>query len=301
MPTVNLEIVESSTKLVVTNTTANVNVTQTSASLTLGNSGPQGIKGDTGSVGATGAQGPQGIQGIKGDKGDTGILAQDEAPVDTDVLWLDTDATAAQLAVADIPELPQSKTTNLVSDLAAKTDNSILLSATHQPTNAADTIDRGGLLNSATASSGGLNLTAFTALSSFTASQITYFGGSAMSGLTTARFGLYTVDSSNVATLVAETANDTTLFAAGGTLYTRSFSTARGLPATYGIVAGQRYAIGVILVGTTIGSIWGAFSNGAAALKGLSPVVSSGYTSQTDLTTPRTLTGSNVSYWARVS
>ena len=68
-----------------------------------GPTGAQGNVGNTGPTGPAGVQGPQGSQGIQGNSGatgptgatgstgDIGFVAQTTAPVNTDVLWLDTD------------------------------------------------------------------------------------------------------------------------------------------------------------------------------------------------------------------
>jgi hypothetical protein len=53
--------------------------------------------------------------------------------------------------------------------------------------------------------------------------------GTASSGATLVRFGLYTYDETT-ATLVAATASDTTIFSTRNTLYTRAFSTGGSLP-----------------------------------------------------------------------
>jgi hypothetical protein len=225
-------------------------------------------------------------------------------------VYANTAGTAAPSAHAsthasggsDAVTLAQSQVTNLETDLAAKTTNSILVSATHQLSDAADSVNRGGLLNVYSPGSGVFVLTAFTALTSFTTTQVTTTSGALSTGLTVARMGLYTVDSSNLATLVAETANDTSLFAAASTLYTRSFDTARGLPATYNIVAGQRYAFGIIVVGTGVGSFWGIFQNATMAMiRGLSPSNGRSVTGRSDLAATESMTGSNIMTWGRFS
>lgn len=57
-----------------------------------GPSGPQGVQGASGAVGSTGAQ------GFTGPKGDLPIVVQDDAPVDTDVIWIDEDEEYLDLA-----------------------------------------------------------------------------------------------------------------------------------------------------------------------------------------------------------
>ena len=59
-----------------------------------GPTGPSGAVGDTGPTGPTGDTGPTGAIGPTGPEG---IVAQTEAPTNTDILWLDTDAEAASL------------------------------------------------------------------------------------------------------------------------------------------------------------------------------------------------------------
>jgi hypothetical protein len=159
----------------------------------------------------------------------------------------------------------------------------------NQGSNFAETMGRTAI-NTYQPSSGVLQLATFTPLISFTATQLTAVSA-ASSTPTAARMGLYSI-SGTTATLVAETADDPTLFSAGGTAYTRSFDTARGLPATYNLIAGQRYAFAVIVVGT-MGSFVGQFNNstGVSATRTLSPILSQVYGSQTDLATPRTLSG----------
>jgi hypothetical protein len=311
-------------EVTVTITNTDVNLTETYTTLSLGNAGPQGIPGNTGPTGPTGPTGAKGDKGDtgdtgptgpKGDTGDTGpigptgdtgpagILAQDEEPIDTDVLWLDTDEAAAQLAVADIPELPQSKTTNLVTDLGAKTDVDIHLSNLNQSSSVVDTIPRGFTVfasSGATLGLGTIMFHFFTPLKTTTVSQMTMISGTTVSsGLTLARMGLYTFDETT-ATLVAQTDNDTTLFNASGTVYTRSFSTTGGFPATYTLVAGQRYAAAVLQTGTTAGTLLGYAPN--ALLMNQLPRVTGSATSQTDLVATRTSFNSiALNLWTRFS
>lgn len=122
--------------------------------------------------------------------------------------------------------------------------------------NAVETVNRVlGVAGSDTPATGVACLTMFTAEESLTVGNVSMNAAtSSSSGLTLARMGLYTIDSSDNATLVARTASDTTLFNSSNTLYTRAFATAGGYPATYALVSGQRYALGVICVGSTGGN-----------------------------------------------
>jgi hypothetical protein len=127
------------------------------------------------------------------------------------------------------------------------------------------------LASSITTSNGALRLTYFTAASSFTATKLQFQSGTTAAGATPTliRFGLYSVATSGDLTLVASTANDTSLCAAATTLYTRA------LTSSYSVVAGQRYAFGMLIttaaaaptmLGGSIGGTIGALAprlNGA--------------------------------------
>jgi hypothetical protein len=127
-------------------------------------------------------------------------------------------------------------------------------------------------------------MTFFTPFASATVTQMTAGNSVAGTAITLARFGLYTVDASGAATLVARTANDTTIFASTATTYTRSFSTAGGYPASYLLSAGSRYAAAFILVMTS-GSPTIIASNTQFAAVSLSPRVGGRVDSQSDLPT----------------
>jgi hypothetical protein len=120
-----------------------------------------------------------------------------------------------------------------------------------------------------TNSSGRLTVTTFTAARSRTVSTIRLLGAGAAVGATLIRLGLYAVDAGDdLIALLGSTSNDTTLFAAANTAYAKTMS------ATVDIVAGERYAVGVIFVGTTAptfgGLVLGAHNiNAAPALGGI--------------------------------
>lgn len=78
--------------------------------------------------------------------------------------------------------------------------------------------------------------------------------GTASSGITLGRLGLYTVNGSGDVTLVAATASDTAMGNSANAPYDAALSTGGGLPATYGLTRGTQYAIGILLVGTTPGN-----------------------------------------------
>jgi hypothetical protein len=145
--------------------------------------------------------------------------------------------------------------------------------------------------------SGEANFSFFTPAYDATVSKIRVASATpAGSGLTMARLGLYTVSGNNV-TLVARTANDTTVFTSTFTQYTRFFDTAGGFPATYNLIRGQRYALGIIVVGSTMPNVYGnGFTLGS--LNALPPRQSAVITGQTDLPSTATVsTGLNFIYW----
>lgn len=94
-----------------------------------------------------------------------------------------------------------------------------------------------------------LRLARLTSRRTETVSTITVNSGSTLptggaSAITTARLGLYQVNDDGSLTLLASTANDTSLFAAASTLYAKTLNT----PVT--LVKGREYAIGALVVHT---------------------------------------------------
>ncbi len=134
-----------------------------------------------------------------------------------------------------------------------------------------------------------------------TVSQVTMAsGGTASAGLTYAAMGLYTFDGTT-ATLVARTASDTTLFNSTNTAYTRSFDTTGGFPASYQLVAGERYAVGVLVTGTTAPNVYaGLFVPNT--VNALAPRLTGAASGQTSLPTTRsTFTQTTTTPWGRLS
>lgn len=89
-----------------------------------------------------------------------------------------------------------------------------------------------------------LRLAYFTASKTETANSVRVLTGSTAAGATPSlvRIGLYTIAANGDGTLVASTPNDTTLLAVVTTAYTKAFS------AGYAKTAGERLAIGVLVV-----------------------------------------------------
>lgn len=93
-------------------------------------------------------------------------------------------------------------------------------------------------------SSGALSLTYFTAQKSEAINTVTVWTGNTAAAATPTliRVGVYDIAADGAGTLLAATANDTTLFAAANTEY------AKTLTATFNKVARRRYAVGVLVV-----------------------------------------------------
>lgn len=89
-----------------------------------------------------------------------------------------------------------------------------------------------------------LHLTYWTARKTETITQVRTITSNIAAGATPTlcRVGIYSIDAAGAGTLVASTTNDTTLWAATGTAYTKA------LTASFTKTAGQRYATGILLV-----------------------------------------------------
>jgi len=128
-----------------------------------------------------------------------------------------------------------------------------------------------------------LRLVYMTAMRTETISQVRWYSGTTGAGATPTliRFGVYSIDATTfAATLIASTVNDTTLFAATNTAYTRSFS------ASFTKTAGSIYALACLCVTaatapTTPGMQ--SVTNTGATILGRLPRVSGSISAQTDL------------------
>ena len=147
--------------------------------------------------------------------------------------------------------------------------------------------------------SGTVRMTFFTPLVTTTVTQITAVSGNtASSGLTLARFGLYTFDETT-ATLVARTASDTSIFAAINTAYTRSLDSTGGYPSSYTLTAGVRYGVALILVGTTMGTLTGR--QVGTGVESLPPRMTGQSTGRTDLPATTTVVTALGQMFARLT
>ena len=140
---------------------------------------------------------------------------------------------------------------------------------------------------------GSMRLTYFTARKSETCTKLrSVSGNTAAVGSTLAKMGLYSVAANGDLTLVASTANTTTLWSAASTTY--EVATA----AAYDLTKGARYAFAVLVVGATTaptlaGAGTGLSTSGEHAT---APRIGGTVTGQTDLpasVTAATLASSN--------
>lgn len=154
-----------------------------------------------------------------------------------------------------------------------------------------ETVPRWAATNSAsiTMSSGVLRFGYFTARRTATVTALRINSGSTAAGATPTlvRAGLYSVDASGNLTLMSAITSDTTLLAAALNTYSRN------LAANQTVVAGQRYAIGVIVVtAATAPTLVGCLAS-TAGENSISPQLCSVITGQTDL--PASITAGSLS------
>jgi hypothetical protein len=236
----------------------------------------------TGPTGATGATGPSGVVSVSEPITNSGTSTSANIGLNQSALTL-----------------AQSQVTNLSTDLSSKANTTTLNSVLNNTATSVDTFNRAIATTTTGVVSGTIGFTFFTPNQNLTVSQVSMINVSANGGVTLARMGLYTFDGTT-ATLVARTASDTSLFNVANTLSTRSFDTTGGFPSTYNLVAGERYALGIIQVASSVASFSGITTN--ALMSSSAPRMTGSATSQTDLVTSRnTFTNIQQLFWARFS
>lgn len=125
---------------------------------------------------------------------------------------------------------------------------------------------------------GSMRFTYFTARKSETITQVRWpCAATAQVGASLCRIGVYSVNGSGDLTLVAATANDTNLWLAGSTSYTKSFAS------SFAKVRGTRYAMAALVVGTSTAPTFYGQTALIAGENGFAPVVASLLSGQTDL------------------
>jgi hypothetical protein len=165
---------------------------------------------------------------------------------------------------------------------ALQTASAMLLSSGQE------TIPRWAAGGSITMSSGVLRLAYFAARRSGTASGVRVVTGGTTAGATPTliRYGLYSVDGSGNLTLIAATANDTSLFNVALTSIAKSFT------ASTAVTAGSTYAVGALVVtAASAPTVPGILSTVAAETQ-QAPQLCGSLTGQTDL--PSSITAGSV-------
>lgn len=129
--------------------------------------------------------------------------------------------------------------------------------ATGQDSTVYDIFPRFAVTGGVSMGNGNLRVAAFTATKTFTVSNITAYcstAGTDTGGTTYRRMALYTISGTTI-TLVARTANTTTLFTSTGA-HTAALDATGGYVSSYTLNAGTRYAVGVYVANT--GGTFGA-------------------------------------------
>ncbi len=149
--------------------------------------------------------------------------------------------------------------------------------------------DRRFLADQSAATSGDLVLTYFVACKTETINNLAMYSGvTAAATVTLARFGVYSVAANGDLTLIHSTANDTTVFAGANTRFSRA------LTSSWAKTAGTTYAVGHLVLATTMPTVWGSTGGGSTldAIWARSPRISGARIGQTDL--PASITAANV-------
>lgn len=196
-------------------------------------------------------------------------------PLDADLTWL-----AANLSTFARTLLDDTSAAAMLATIGG-TNLTNLLAALGMTTTDVDGIPRWVREESNNLASGTARMVEFTPLVDILITKLACTSGTVVSsGLTLARMALCTVSGSTL-TAVARTASDTTLLNGSQTLYQKALDTGGGYPASYQLVAGTRYAMGVLAVGTTAGSLTSIVTVGATI--GQTPRIASAKAGLADL------------------
>jgi hypothetical protein len=217
-----------------------------------GDYGPQGPAGPQGAFG--GPQGPQGADGVPGlvtvNHGTDGTIARPACEV---AYWVGTalplNALPTDLWYGSSSSQPQSYVATL-TQAEAYTDTAIAaLPAKYVSTDnpaVGEFVPRRSRLNGITNAQANQTLfgPCFLAEKTETISNVTVYTGSTAAAATPTliQIGVYSIDASGNAVLVASTPNDTTLLSATRSQYPKAFSS------SFTKTAGQRYWVAILVV-----------------------------------------------------
>lgn len=148
------------------------------------------------------------------------------------------------------------------------------------------TLPRQAVSGALQASNGNLRLTYLTARKTESVGNVRVPCNTAQVGATLCRIGVYSVATNGDIALIGSTPNDTALWASASTSYTKALS------ASFTKYRGVRYAVGLLVVGTsTAPAFWGLTGLLGAEL-GQSPRITGIVTGQTDL--PASVTAASI-------
>jgi hypothetical protein len=150
--------------------------------------------------------------------------------------------------------------------------------------------------------SGQTHVTFFTPIKTTTINAISTVTVTGASGTTFIKYGLYTYpEEDGNAVLVAQTANSPSSFQFGDSQNVLYLSTAGGYPSTYTLVAGTRYGLAILWIGTVAPTLAGYTYSTETVGAYISPYLSRARNNQSDLTTTlRTNAGIKTMAWARL-
>lgn len=160
--------------------------------------------------------------------------------------------------------------------LAGGTDR-LVVAGGHDSATRFDTYPRVAAAANLTLTSGTLYLAYFTAPAARSVTSL--IAGTGTNGspptVTLGRLAIFSVDGSGNLTLIQASTNDTSLFAAANTFYTKTISSAA-------LTAGSRYAIGILII-SSAGTIICRGASSVAGLSGLPPALAHALTGQSDI------------------
>jgi hypothetical protein len=269
-------------------------------------------------VSSVGVQGPAGATGAKGDTGDqgpSGVIAV-TAPITNSGTSTSANigVSAGSTSTAGVLQLTDStsstSTTTAATPNAVKTAYDLANSAIpkdawdwlfSQSSTAIDTVPRLTVqAGNQAAINGSIFFMPIVPIRDFTVSNLSInciSGKTDVSGTTVRKLGIYTLSGTTM-TLVASTANDSTIGTANATVYTRS------LTASYSVTAGTTYYIALICYntgGTFNAPTFSCTSIGSSSLAAVLPRLAFRRGSQTDLASSVDVTSVSTTnpYWIR--
>ena len=271
------------------------------------------VKGDKGDTGNTGPQGSTGATGASGVVTVNAPLTNSGSAGSANIS-IGTASTGGVYGVTTLTDSTSSTSTTTAATPASvklafdAAGSAVSADNYHRAqgflTTTIETIPRPvvALASVTWGASGRIQFAMFTPVKNLTVGTASFYCSGTPTTTTTARMGLYTWDqTTGTATLVAQTANDTTLFASANVSQSRAFDTTGGFPSTYTLVAGSAYAFGMIWVGTGLPNALGLFINVSSGHRSIAPRPDGFKSLQTDLATVGSLGDSGIRIWGRFS